>query len=476
MPTYQFEAMDSTGQEIKDVIDAPSEEEAQATIRQMGYFVTKISAKKAGAAKTTAGGKKRRGMAIGGASTKHLSLFTKQLSILQDAGLPILRSLRILELQQKPGRLKNALGDVGDEIESGATLSEAMAKSPKVFNRLYINMIKAGEAGGALEVILRRLSEFLERSESLKRKVKGAMIYPVVVVLVAVGILTFIMLRIVPVFQKMFEEFGLKLPAPTVLLINISKWVVEYGWYMMPLIPVVLWLFVKLLRKFKHGRMGWDMFVLKWPIMGMLIEKNTMARTTRTLGTLVASGVPILEGLNITRETAGNALFERMYQKVTDAIREGETIAKPMGANAKPGFHPVAAFLWVLTGAFVPLTILILAATSPQLMQTIGGPMVLVGVAAGCGVLGTLWYLLTMQHRVADDLVVNMVDVGEETGELDTMLYKVADVFDEEVTTLTDGLMKLIEPLLICFLGGAVGFIVISLFLPLIALIEGLSK
>src|SRR5690349_9389378 len=190
MPTYQFEAMDATGSEIKDVIDAPSEEEAQATIRQMGYFVTKIAVKKVTGEKAAHGGKKRRGFAIGGAKTKHISLFTKQLSILQDAGLPILRSLRILEVQQKPGRLKNALGDVGDEIEGGATLSEAMAKNPKVFSRLYVNMIKAGEAGGALEVILRRLSEFLERSESLKRTVKGVMLYSVVARLVAVGILT----------------------------------------------------------------------------------------------------------------------------------------------------------------------------------------------------------------------------------------------------------------------------------------------
>jgi type IV pilus assembly protein PilC len=470
MPTYQFEAMDSTGQEIKDVIDAPSEDEAQATIRQMGYFVTKISVKKKVDGKTGPGGKKKRGMAIGGVSSKQLALFTKQLSILQDAGLPILKSLRILESQQKPGRLKNSLMDVGDEIEGGATLSEGMAKSPKAFNRLYVNMIKAGEAGGALEVILRRLADFLERSESLKRKVKGAMIYPVVVVLVAVGILTFIMLRIVPVFQKMFEEFGLKLPAMTVLLINISKWVVHHGWYMMPLIPVCLWLFVKLLRKFKHGRMGWDMYVLKWPIMGMLVEKNTMARTTRTLGTLVASGVPILEGLNITRETSGNALFERLYAKVTDAIREGETIANPMRANAKPGFHPVAAFLWLLTGAFVPLIIM----TMPGMMQVIG-IQPLAGAAVAGGVVGLLFYLMKMNSRVVDELVVNMIDVGEETGELDTMLYKVADVFDEEVSTLTDGLMKLIEPLLICFLGGAVGFIVIALFLPLISLIQGLT-
>lgn len=477
MPTYQFEAMDATGQEIRDQIDAASEEEAQQTIRQMGYFVTKIAQKKAAAqAGRGPGGKKRRSFAFGGAGSKQLSLFTKQLSILQDAGLPILRSLRILEGQCKPGRLKNAVGDVGDEIEAGATLSEAMAKSPKVFSRLYINMIKAGEAGGALEVILRRLSEFLERSESLKRKVKGALIYPIVVVLVAILILTFIMWKIVPVFDKMFIEFDLPLPVPTVILITISRWVVDYGWYTIPLIPVILFLFVKLLRKFRHGRMGWDMFLLKWPIIGMLVEKNTMARTTRTLGTLVASGVPILEGLNITRETAGNAMFERMYGKVTDAIREGETISKPMKVHSRMGFHPVAAFLWFMMGAVWPLTILVLAATSPDLMKVLGGPMVMVGASFAAGIIGVLWYLLTMSHRVADDLVVNMVDVGEETGELDTMLYKVADVFDEEVSTLTDGLMKLIEPLLIVFLGSAVGFIVISLFMPLIALIEGLSK
>jgi type IV pilus assembly protein PilC len=472
MPTYQFEAMDATGQEIKDVIDAPSEEEAQATIRQMGYFVTKIAVKKGqGQGKGGGGpGKKKRSMGFGGASSKQLALFTKQLSILQDAGLPILRSLRILESQQKPGRLKNALMDVGDEIESGSTLSEAMAKSPKVFNLLYINMIKAGEAGGALEVILRRLAEFLERSESLKRKVKGAMIYPIVVILVAVGILTFIMLRIVPVFQKMFEEFGLELPMMTKLLINISNWVVAYGWFSIPLIPVVIWLFIKLLKKFKHGRMGWDMFVLKWPIIGMLIEKNTMARTTRTLGTLVASGVPILEGLTITRETAGNALFERLFGKVTDAIREGETIAKPMGANARPGFHPVAAFLWFMLGALFPIIIM----SMPGMISQIGWQP-LVGAMVGLGMACVAFYLLKMNSRIVDELVVNMIDVGEETGELDTMLYKVADVFDEEVSTLTDGLMKLIEPLLILFLGGAVGFIVIALFLPLITLIQGLS-
>ncbi len=443
MPTFQFEAMDATGAEIKDVIEAPTEEEAQATIRQMGYFVTKITAKKSRKKAESAGaGKKRRGFVFGGVKSRELTTFTRQLSILQDAGLPILRSLRILAGQCKPGRLKYSLEDTCEEIEGGSTLSEGMAKSPKCFNRLYVNMIKAGEAGGALELILQRLADFMERAESLKRKVKGAMIYPVVVVTVAVCILTFIMIKIVPEFEKIFEEFDLELPKMTLLLVSISNWCVDY-WYLIPGVPISIWLTVKLIRKFKHGRMGWDQFIIKVPVFGNLIEKNILARTTRTLGTLVASGVPILEALNITRDTAGNAIFERMYTKVSEAIREGEAIAKPMKEHSIPGFHPVSAFFWF---AFL------------------GGPI------------GLLIYLLKYKQRIVDDIVVNMVDVGEETGELDTMLYKVADTYDEEVSVLTEGLTKLMEPLLILFLGGAVGFIVIALFIPLVKLIEGLSK
>ncbi len=476
MPQFQFEAMDATGQEIRDVIEAQTEEEAQQTIRGMGYFVTRISAKKGAEVARTSTGKKKRPLALGGTSSKQLATFTRQLSILQDAGLPIVRSLRILEGQQKPSKLKNALMDVTEEIEGGNTLSEAMGKSPKVFSRLYVNMIKAGEAGGALEVILRRLSEFLERSESLKKKIQGAMIYPVIVVLVAVLILTFIMIWIVPVFDKMFEEFGLKLPVPTVLLVNTSRYIATY-WYLLFIVPISIWLFIKLVRKFKNGRLGWDLFMLRFPIIGKLIEKNIMARTTRTLGTLVASGVPILEGLNITKETSGNAMFERLFSKVSDAIREGETIAKPLAIHSKPGFHPVAAFFWLMVSTAAPLVILCLPrmeGDDKSIAEMIGMQNMILATVV-CGALGLAFYYMRMNERVADDLVVNMVDVGEETGELDTMLYKVADVFDEEVTTLTDGLMKLIEPMLIVFLGVAVGFIVISLFLPLIELIQGLS-
>lgn len=469
MPTFQFEAMDSTGQEIRDVIDAETQEEAQQTIRKMGYFVTKIAVKKSRKeakeqAAAARGNKKGRSLALGGVSTRQLCAFTRQLSILQDAGLPILRSLKILEAQMRPGRLKNSLMDVCEEIEAGSTLSEGMSKCPKAFDRLYVNMIRAGEAGGALEVILRRLAEFQERAEALKRKVKGAMIYPVVVIMVAVLILTFIMWKIVPAFEKIFSDFGANLPTPTQILIDVSEWVCGYG-YVIPIVPIVIWLAIKLVRKFEQGRMGWDMFLIKLPVFGQLVEKNILARTTRTLGTLVASGVPILEALNITKETSGNAVFERMYGKVTEAIREGESIAKPMKEFSQLSLHPVCLGFWIssFAGPLIPLMFF-----EGMFMSML--PIVGAGVLVG-GLVG----FTKMRSRVVDDLVVNMVDVGEETGELDTMLYKVADTYDDEVAVLTESLVSLMEPILIVGLGLIIGFIVVSLFLPLIELIKTLT-
>ena len=442
MPTFIFEAIDAaTGKEIRDTVDAPSEAEAQATIRAMGYMVTKLKAGKAKSAAAAAGKKKPgRSFVMGGVKLKDLTLFTRQLSILQDAGLPILRSLKILADMQKPGRLKNSLMDVCDEIEGGTTLSEAMAKSPKAFDRLYCNMIRAGEAGGALEVILRRLSEFMERAQSLKRKVKGAMVYPIVVVSVAVGILTFIMLKIVPQFKKIFDDFGSELPPMTQVLIDLSNWIAAY-WYLIPAIPFGIRLIIKGICLIPYGRFGWDLFTLKMPIFGQLVEKNILSRSARTLGTLLASGVPILEALNITKETSGNMMFEKLFQKVSDSIRDGNAIAKPLKEYSVPPFNLVALLFWT---SFFP------------------------GV-------GALMYLMKYKKPVVDDLVINMVDVGEESGELDTMLYKVADTYDEEVAVLTESLTSLMEPLLIIFLGGAVGFIVIALFLPLIKLIQDLS-
>ena len=442
MPTYQFEAMDASGKEIKDVVEAVNEDEAAITIKHMGYYLTKLSVRKERkTAAVASGSKKGKTFTLAGVKSKVLCTFTRQLSILQDAGLPILRSLKILEGQAKPGALKNALIDVIDEIEGGATLSEAMAKCPKAFNRLYVNMIKAGEAGGALEIILQRLAEFTEKSEALKRKIKGALTYPVCVVMFSVGILAFLMVFIIPKFIKIFEDFDTTLPVMTQWLIFVSNMFMYYWWILIA-VPVGIWLLIKMMNQFDYCRFGWNLFTLKMPVFGQLVEKNTVARSMRTLGTLVSSGVPIIEAITITRETTGNGVFERLFDKILEAIRQGESIAKPIKENAVPPIHPIAIFWWCFF---------------------CGGPI------------GLLLYMMKFRQKIMDDMVVNMIDVGEETGELDKMLYKVADTFDDEVNVLTDSLMSLMEPLLIIFLGGMVGFIVISLFMPLISLISKLS-
>jgi type IV pilus assembly protein PilC len=412
MPTYKFEGMDTNGTEVKDTVDAANEEEAQQKVKAMGYFVTKLTAlgAKGGKKGKKKAAKSRKSFTIGGVSQKMLMIFTRQLSTLQDAGLPVLRSLRILEKQMKPSVLKNGLIDVVEDVESGMTLSEAFARQPKCFDRLYVNMVKAGEAGGALEVILKRLAEFKEKSESLKKKIIGAIVYPAVVIMVAVGILIFIMVFIIPKFKKIFDEFNLQLPWMTKVLIQASDWMAKY-WYWIPIFPIAFWLLLKLIRLSKTGSYVLDWLTLLIPIVGGLVKKTIIARTMRTLGTLVSSGVPILEALSIVRDTASNAVFEKMFQRVLESIREGDSIAEPM-----------------------------------------------------------------KKSRLMEPMVCNMVEVGEETGDLDTMLYKVADFYDEEVDNTVKSLISLLEPIMIVFLGGAIGFIVIALFLPLIKLLEGLSK
>ncbi|MEX0717566.1 MAG: type II secretion system F family protein [Planctomycetaceae bacterium] len=416
MPVFQYEAMDNTGLEIKETIEATSENEAQQKIREKGFFVTKIHEKgrkkgaKPAAAKRKAAAGKKRTFSIGGVRSKQLTTFTRQLSTLQDAGLPILRSLRILEGQSRPGPLKNSLMGVIEDIEGGSTLSEAMSRQPKAFDDLYVNMVKAGEAGGALEIILRRLAEFKERAQSLKKKVQGAMIYPIAVITVATLIVTGIMIWIIPEFAKIFAGFDTQLPKMTELLIQVSGYVAEY-FYLIPAIPLGMWLMLKIIRKNKTGKYIVDRVSLRIPLLGGILRKSTIARTTRTLGTLLASGVPILESLIIVRDTAGNAVFRRAYENIYTAIREGESMAVPL-----------------------------------------------------------------KESGVVDDMVVNMVDVGEETGALDTMLYKVADVYDEEVAMMVDALVSLLEPLMVVVLGLIVGFIVVALFMPLIDLITKLSS
>jgi type IV pilus assembly protein PilC len=412
MPVYRFEAMNAQGQTIKSDIEAISEEDAIQKIRSQKLFPTSIKEKatKRGASPALGGPRRKRStLAIGGVSNKNLTTFTRQLSTLQDAGLPIVRSLKILEGQQRPGVLKNTLIGVADDVEGGQTFSEALAKHPKAFDKLYINMVRAGEVGGVLDTILQRLADFREKAMRLKKKIIGAMIYPVAVLTVAGGILWGILTFIVPKFKKMFDELDVELPPMTKMLLAFSDFVAT-KWYWGLAGIVGLLIFIKAITATSGGRYIVDKIKLKMPLFGNIINKAVIARFTRTLGTLVASGVPILEALNITKDTAGNMVISRAIGHVHDSIREGESIAEPLA-----------------------------------------------------------------QSKICDDMVVNMIDVGEETGDLDKMLLKIADQYDEDVDVAVEGMTSLIEPMMIVILGGAVGFIVISLFMPLIKLMNTLG-
>lgn len=421
MATFSYEALNATGKPQKGTIEASTSEEAIQRIKSQGFFPTSVREQKvkksvvAGEADTKK--KPKKGLSIGKVKPKALTLFTRQLSTLQDAGLPLLRSLQILEGQQRPGLMKNVLLGVCEDVEGGASLSDAFAKHPRCFNRLYVKMVNAGEIGGVLDIILQRLANFMEKSESLKRKIKGAMIYPIVVVIIAILILTFIMIFIIPKFEEIFSDFGVALPWLTVWLIETSRWVAGArpgqqvgGWLFLAIAPFVLFVFFKLVRKSGFGRAVTDWILLKTPIFGSLVKKSTIARFTRTLGTLISAGVPILEAILITRDTSGNYVYEKALNNVHDSIREGESFADPL-----------------------------------------------------------------RESKTCDAIVVNMIDVGEETGEMDTMLLKIADNYDEEVDVAVGSLLKLIEPLMVVVLGGIVGTIVVAMFLPLVAMINSLQ-
>lgn len=412
MPTFAFEGVDSKGQKVKQEIEASDKDDAMAKIKELGYYTTSVK-EKAGsgggvAASGGGSGKKRGGYFLAGVSLADLATFTTQLSTLQDAGLPIVRSIRILEGQLKPSYLKDALADVADDVEGGSTLSEAFGKHPKAFNRLYVNMIKAGEAGGVLDVILERLSNFMDKDLKLKKKVKGAMVYPVVVSVVAVVIVAGIMKFVIPTFKKMFEEQGLTLPQMTQVLLAFADFVANY-WWTLPVFPVLFVVALRIVGNTPKGRVLIDKFKLHMPVFGIIINKGTISMMCRTLGTLIASGVPILEALQITRDALGNAVIEASLDEVHASIREGESIARPLQSS----------------GNF-------------------------------------------------DDMLVNMVDIGEETGELDKMLIKVADNYDNDVDIYVESLTSVIEPILIVGMGITVGFIVIALFMPLLELIQKL--
>lgn len=413
--------MTAAGKAQKGTMDAATSEDVIKSLRGQGMFPTSVREQKAvkgKAEKLKVAKKKGKGMGFsmpGRVNMKILTNFTRQLSTLQDAGLPLLRSMQILEQQQKPGKMKKILGAVCEDVEGGSTLSESFAKHPKAFDRLYCKMVAAGEIGGVLDVILQRLADFMEKGQRLKRRIKGAMIYPTCVISIAVAIVTGIMYFVIPKFVSIFADFDVKLPALTLFLIATSNWIAGTS-SKDQAVPGVVWVMVspflfiiiyKLVRKTEFGRAFFDVVFVKMPGVGNLVRKTTIARFTRTLGTLISAGVPILEAVLITRDTCGNWLYERALNNVHDSIRDGESFAVPLRAS-----------------------------------------------------------------KVVDSLVVNMIDVGEETGDMDVMLTKIADNYDEEVDVAVGSLLSLLEPFMVIVLGGIIGTIVLALFLPLVEMIE----
>ncbi len=425
MPRFNYVALDARGQESVGLIEASNTNDAVGQLRQAGYFPTSVyeEGKDGGAAakakKSTAVAKatsktpavaKKSGAKVANKSVKPkiLMVFTRQLATLIDAGLPLLRGLMVLEKQERDPVLKATISKLSDAVQGGSTFSEGLAQHPKIFNKLYINMVKAGEVGGVLELVLIRLAEFQEKAQKVKNKVVAAMFYPIIVLIIAIVIMGFLLVFIVPKFEQIFHDMlnGKPLPALTEYVIDTSRFVQTY-WYILAAAVFVGVVVYRLFAASPSGKVILDKFKLRLPLFGDLVRKSSISRFSRTLGTLVTSGVPILQALNITRETAGNHVVGEAIGKVHDSVKEGESIVQPLEAS----------------GIFPPM-------------------------------------------------VISMIDVGEETGQLPEMLLKVAEVYDDEVDNAVAGLTSLLEPIMIVFLAVVVGTIVIALFLPLITIIQ----
>lgn len=432
MPKFAYIAVDSAGKESRGTIEAPNQAQAVAKVRSMGLFPTAIgatggaegggAAKPAPAAKRAPAAKKSMGqMRIEiklpkflrpKVKTKDLMTLTRQLATLVDAGLPLLRGLHVLQRQTPHVTLKEALAGMCESVESGSTFSESLLNYPKIFDNLYVNMVRAGEAGGVLEVVLNRLAEFAEKAEKIKNKVKGAMVYPIVVLVAAVGITGFLLVAVIPKFKDIFNDLleGKPLPAITQFVMDASNMVMNNGLMVVAAIAVIVVLF-KLFAKTKFGRYMVDTAKINAPMFGSLVRRTAVARMTRTLGTLLASGVPVLQAINIVRDTTGNEVLVRAMQSVHDAVKEGESMTAPLAAS-----------------------------------------------------------------KVFPPMVVSMVEVGEETGALPDMLMRVANTYDDEVDNAVAGLTSVIEPLMIIILAVVVGTIVIAMFMPMIQIITTLGS
>ena len=427
MARFNYVALDARGQEASGLLEAASSSAAISQLRQSGYFPTSVIEE---AIISSDGRETRRRAAVVAGTTKPsakkgivlfqrrkvkskvLMIFTRQLATLIDSGLPLLRSLNVLAKQERDKLMKRTTDKLADSVQSGSTFSDALALHPKIFNDLYVNMVKAGEVGGVLELVLTRLSEFQEKAAKIKNKIISAMVYPIIVMTMALGILCFLMIFIVPRFQVIFQDLlGDKpLPPVTQFVIGFSGFMQHHGLILLGIIVAIGFLY-NLVGRTGRGRLVIDNFKLRMPLFGNLNRKTAISRFARTLGTLVTSGVPILQALNITRETAGNAAIALALARVHDSVKEGESIVQPLEASKQ--FPP---------------------------------------------------------------MVVSMVDVGEETGKLPEMLLKVADVYDDEVDNAVAALTSMLEPIMIVFLAVIVGTIVLALFTPLISIITGLQQ
>jgi type IV pilus assembly protein PilC len=427
VPRFNYVALDARGQEATGLVEAASTNAAIAQLRQDGYFPTSVieeaisgpDGKEARRRAVTMAGmpkpRAKKGIVLfqrRKVKSKILMIFTRQLATLVDSGLPLLRSLNVLAKQERDKLLKNTINKLADSVQSGSTFSDALALHPRIFNDLYVNMVRAGEVGGVLELVLNRLSEFQEKAAKIRNKVAAAMVYPGIVMTMALGIMSFLLVFIVPRFEAIFHDIlGDKpLPPVTRFVLAVSDLMKHRGLILVGAVVAIVTLY-KFIGRTRGGRLAIDSFKLRMPLFGNLNRKTAISRFARTLGTLVTSGVPILQALNITRETAGNAAIARAISHVHDSVKEGESIVQPLEAS-----------------------------------------------------------------RVFPPMVVSMVDVGEETGKLPEMLLKIADVYDDEVDNAVAGLTSALEPIMIVFLAVVVGTIVLALFTPLISIITGLQQ
>ena len=405
MPTFAYSGRTRTGQTITGEHVADSMDAAVAALRRDQIMVTRIDAKPA-AATAKAAKPKAKGKAV---PAKNLAIFTRQFSVMIDAGLPLVQCLEILGKQEPNKHFSAAILKVREDVEAGAALADAMKRHPKTFDALYSNMIAAGEAGGILDTILKRLAVYIEKAVKLKGEVKSAMIYPVAVIVIATLVVGAILWKVIPTFATLFEGLGAQLPLPTRVVIAMSNGIVAYGWILLIVIGLVVY-GIKSYYATDGGRHTIDRMLLKAPILGGILRKVAVARFCRTLSTLLASGVPILDGLDITARTAGNAIIEDAIQTTRSGIERGETVSGPL-----------------------------------------------------------------KETNVFPSMVVQMINVGETTGALDAMLSKIADFYEEEVDTAVAGLLTLMEPVMIAFLGVIVGGIVIAMYMPIFDLISKLT-